>query len=245
MIAGRTLTRNSFENWNTELPGAPDTWTERLKNLTRAEETRKVERQLQHSFFPIIRQDTGNYFLILKKDLKKSGYYTAAPAAAKSLQSCPTLCDPMDCSPPGSSIHGIFQARTLEWVAIAFSTGYYAAAAAAKSLQSYLTLCDPIDVSPPGSPIPGILQARTLEWVAISFSNAWKWKVKVKSLSPVWLFRTPWAAAYQAPPPMGFSRREYYKFPQIISPQLRVFVRWHAYTLKLPESNYFTCTLSV
>ena len=62
-----------------------------------------------------------------------------------------------------------------------------AAAAAAKSLQSWLTLCDPIDSSPPGSPVPGILQARTLEWVAISFSIAWKWKVKVKSLSGVTL----------------------------------------------------------
>ena len=59
------------------------------------------------------------------------------------------------------------------------------AAAAAKSLQSCPTRCNPIDSSPPGSPIPGILQARTLEWVAISFSNAWKWKVKVKSLSRV------------------------------------------------------------
>ena len=84
-----------------------------------------------------------------------------------------------------------------------------AAAAAAKSLQSCPTLCDPIDRSPPGSPIPGILQARTLEWVAISFSNAWKWKVKVKSLNPVWLWATPWTAAYQAPPSMGFSRQEY------------------------------------
>ena len=60
-----------------------------------------------------------------------------------------------------------------------------AAAAAAKSLQSCPTLCDPTDSNPPGSPVPGILQARTLEWVAISFSNAWKWKVKVKSLSRV------------------------------------------------------------
>ena len=83
------------------------------------------------------------------------------------------------------------------------------AAAAAKSLQSCLTLCDPIDGSPPGSPVPGILQAGTLEWVAISFSNAWRWKVKVKSLSRVRLFATPWTAAYQAPPSMGFSRREY------------------------------------
>ena len=81
----------------------------------------------------------------------------------------------------------------------------------AKSLQSYPTLCDPIDGSPPGSSIPGILQARTLEWVAISFSNAWKWKVKVKSLSRVWLLATPWTTAYQAPPSMGFSRQEYWR----------------------------------
>ena len=69
-----------------------------------------------------------------------------------------------------------------------------AAAAAAKSLQSCPTLWDPTDGSPPGSAVPGILQARTLEWVAISFSNAWKWKVKVKSLSHVWLLATPWTA---------------------------------------------------
>ena len=82
-------------------------------------------------------------------------------------------------------------------------------AAAAKSLQSCQTLCDPRDSSPPGSPVPGILQARTLEWVAISFSNAWKWKVKVKSLSCVWPSATPWTAAFQVPPSMGFSRQEY------------------------------------
>ena len=67
-----------------------------------------------------------------------------------------------------------------------------AAADAARSRQLCPTLCDPIDSSPPGSTIPGILQARTLEWVAISFSNAWKWKVKVKSLSRVRLFATLW-----------------------------------------------------
>ena len=108
-------------------------------------------------------------------------------------------CDPMDCSPPGSSVHGIFQARILEWVATPFSRGssrpglepespalagrfftselpgkprYHIATATAKSLQSCPTLCDPIDGSPAGSPVPGILQARTLEWVAIAFSNA-------------------------------------------------------------------------
>ena len=92
------------------------------------------------------------------------------------------------------------------------------AAAAAKSLQSCLTLCDPMDGSPPGSPVPGILQARTLEWVAISFSNAGKWKVKVKSLSHVWLLATPWTAAYQAPPSMGFSRQEYWNGVPLPSP---------------------------
>ena len=85
-----------------------------------------------------------------------------------------------------------------------------AAAAAARSLQSCPTLCDPIDGSPPGSPVPGILQARILEWVAISFSNAWRWKVKVKSLSPVRLWATPRTAAYPAPPYMGFSKQEYW-----------------------------------
>ena len=80
--------------------------------------------------------------------------------------------------------------------------------AATKSLQSCPTLCDPIDGSPPGSPIPGILQARTLEWVAISFFNAGKCKVKVKSLSHVRLFATPWTAAHQTPWSMGFFRQE-------------------------------------
>ena len=97
-------------------------------------------------------------------------------------QLCPTVCDPMDYSPPGSSVYVILQARILEWVAIAFPIKSEQAifknqlfpqwvAAAAKSLQSCLTLCDPIGGSLPGSPIPGILQARMLEWVAISFSN--------------------------------------------------------------------------
>ena len=105
------------------------------------------------------------------------------------VQSCQTLCHPMDCSPPGSSVHGNLQARILGWVSIPFLRGssqpredslpseppgqisQYAAAAAAKSLQSCPTLCDPIDGSPPGSSVPEILQARILEWVAISFSK--------------------------------------------------------------------------
>ena len=91
-------------------------------------------------------------------------------AAAKSLQSCPTLCDPIDGSLPGFSTRGIFQARVLEWVAIVFSRTDLLLL----SRFSHVQLCDPIDGSPPGSPVPGIHQARTLEWVAISFSNARK-----------------------------------------------------------------------
>ena len=94
---------------------------------------------------------------------------------------------------------GILQARVLEWGAIAFSEHI-----TAKSLQLCPTLCDPTDSSPPGSTISGILQARILEWVAISFSNAWKWKVKVKSLSRVRLLATPWTTAYQASLSTGF-----------------------------------------
>ena len=105
------------------------------------------------------------------------------------------------------------------------------AAAAAKPLQSCPTLCNPIDGSPPGSPVPGILQARTLEWVAISFSNAWKWKVKVKSLSHVRLLATAWSAAYQAPPPMGVSRQEYWSGVPLPSPwdnarSLHLLISW-------------------
>ena len=92
------------------------------------------------------------------------------------------------------------------------------ATAAAKSLQSCLTLCDPIDGSSPGPVVPGIPQARTLEWVAISFSNAWKWKVKVKSLSHGWPFMTPWTVAYQAPLSRGFSRQEYWSGVPLPSP---------------------------
>ena len=104
----------------------------------------------------------------------------------------------------------------------------YTAAAAAKSLQSCLTLCDPIDGSPPGSAVPWILQARTLEWVALSFSNAWKWKVKVKSFSHVWPSATPWTAAYQAPPSMGFSRQEYWIGVPLPSP---IFIHTHTHLI--------------
>ena len=148
----------------------------------------------------------------------------------------------MDYSLPGFSVWGILQARILElpfpspgglpnpgiepWSPALQADSLPTesrrkplhTAAAAKSLQSCPTLCDPIDGSPPGSPVPGILQARTLEWVAISFSNAWKGKVKVKSLSLVRLLVTPWTAAYQAPPSMGFSRQEYWSGVPLPSP---------------------------
>ena len=85
----------------------------------------------------------------------------------------------------------------------------YMYAAAAKSLHSCPALCNPIEGSPLSSSVPEILHARILEWVAISFSNARKWKVKVNLLSHAQLLVTPWTAAYQAPPSMGFSRKEY------------------------------------
>ena len=106
--------------------------------------------------------------------------------------------------------------RSGKWFNFALHSG----AATAKSLRSCLTLCDAIDGSPSGSSLPGILQARTLEWVAISFSNAWKWKVKVKSLSCIQLLATPWTAAYQAPLSMGFARQEYWSGVPLPSPPL-------------------------
>ena len=97
---------------------------------------------------------------------------------------------------------------------------HLATATAAKSLQSCPALCDTIDGSPPGYPVPRMLQERTLEWVAIFFSNAWKWKLKVKSLSRVRLFATPWSAVYQAAPSMGFSRQEYWSGVPLPSPNM-------------------------
>ena len=106
-------------------------------------------------------------------------------------------------------------------------------------------------------PVPGILQARTLEWVAISFPNAWKWKVKVKSLSHVRLFATPWTAAYQAPSSMGFSRQEYWSGVPLPSPlqykvkyflknrkkkKVRSLITWQRIK-KLIIVKYLLCTI--
>ena len=97
---------------------------------------------------------------------------TAAAAAAKSLQSCPTLCNPKDDSPPGFPFPGILQARTLEWVAIFFSKAWkWKVKIESEVAQSCPTLGDPMDCSLPGSSVHGIFQARVLEWGAIAFSK--------------------------------------------------------------------------
>ena len=93
-----------------------------------------------------------------------------AAAAAKSLQSCPTLCNPIDGTPPGSPIPMILQPRTLEWVAISFSNAWkWKVKSESEVVQSCPTPSDPMDCSPPGSSVHGIFQARVLEWGAIVF----------------------------------------------------------------------------
>ena len=123
--------------------------------------------------------------------------------------------------------------------------------AAAKLLKSCPTLCDPIDGSPPGSPIPGILQARTLEWVAISFSNAWKWTVKVKSLSLAQLLVTPWTAAYQAPPSMGFFQARVLEWVAIAFSVTDGYMSLYIQTCRIhttnaePKVNYVLCVIKI
>ena len=148
----------------------------------------------------------------------------------------------MDCTLPGSSVHGILQARILEWVAISISI---IMGMLLLSCFSHVRLCDPIDGSPRGSPIPGILQARTLGWVAISFSNAWKWKVKVKLFSRVWLLATPWTAAYQAPPSMGFSRQVYWSGVPLPSPIMGIEVIKTQFFILPPQEHYLSLHLFV
>ena len=93
-------------------------------------------------------------------------------SAAKSLQSCPTLCDPIEGSPPGFPIPGILQARTLEWVAISFSNAWkWKVESESEVAQSCPTLSDPMDCSPLGSSVHGSFQARVLEWGTSAFSN--------------------------------------------------------------------------
>ena len=142
-------------------------------------------------------------------------YFTYA-AAAKLRQLCPTLCDPIDGSPPGSAVPGF--SRQEHWSGLPFPSPMLESESESEVAQSCPAISDPMDCSLPGSSIHGIFQIRVLEWVAISFSNAWKWKVKVKSLSRVWLLATLWTVAYQAPPSMGFSRQEYWSGVPLPSP---------------------------
>ena len=112
--------------------------------------------------------------------------WVAAAAAAKSLQSCLTLCDPIDSCPPGSPVPGILQARTLEWVAISFSNTWKWKIKV-KLLSSCLTPSDPMDCSPTGFSVHGIFQARVLEWVAIVFSHWMGWAdANQKQSLPPW-----------------------------------------------------------
>ena len=144
-------------------------------------------------------------------------YHFTLAAAAKSLSRVRLLATPWSAAYQAPLSMGF--SRQEYWSGVPLPSPHWAsAAAAAKSLQSCPTWCDPTDSSPPRSPVPGILQARTLGWVAISFSSAWKWKVKVKSLSRVWLLATPWTAAHQAPLSMGFSRQEYWSGVPLPSP---------------------------
>ena len=114
--------------------------------------------------------------------------YSLWLSAVKSLQSCPTLCDPIDVSPPGSPVPGILQARTLEWVAISFSNAWNWKSEK-EVAQSRPTLSDPLDYSPPGSSIHGIFQARVLEWSAIAFSREAPYSVKLSLISSLfWAF---------------------------------------------------------
>ena len=122
-----------------------------------------------------------------------------AAAAAKSLQSCLTLCDPIDGSPPGSPVPGILQASTLEW-GCHFLLQCMKVKSESEVAQSCQTLSDPTDCTLPGSCVHGILQARVLEWVAIAFSNICTINSVLfsQSLSCVRLFTTPWTAARKA-----------------------------------------------
>ena len=124
--------------------------------------SRKVEIRLKFCFA----RKFGRNHLWNWTDLKKTicGWiFSTAATAVKSLQSCPTLCDLIDGSPPGCPVPGILQARTQEWVAISFSNE-------SEDVQSCPTPSDPMDCSLPSSSIHGIFQAKVLEWLAIVFS---------------------------------------------------------------------------
>ena len=104
-------------------------------------------------------------------------------AAAKSLQSCLTLCDPTDGSPPGSPIPGF--SRQEHWNGLPFPSPMHESENESEVAQSCPTLSDPMDYSLPGSSIPGIFQARVLEWGAIAFSGLISYYPSIRSLTIV------------------------------------------------------------
>ena len=128
------------------------------------------------------------------------------------------------CATPWTAAHqappSLGFSKQEHWSGLPFPSQCMKVKSESEVAQSCPTLCDLVDCSLPCSSIHGILKARILEWVAISFSNVWKWKVKGKSLSHVWLFVTSWTAAHQAPLPMGFSRQEYWSGVPLPSPKL-------------------------
>ena len=129
-------------------------------------QSKLVVRARQKSFLASVSFSLSVHEFISSDHSEQHFSFSQTAAAAKSLQSCPTLCDPVDGSPPGSPVPGILQASG---VGCHFLIQCMKVKSENEVAQSCLTLCDPIDVTPPGSPVPGILQARTLEWVAISF----------------------------------------------------------------------------
>ena len=117
-------------------------------------------------------------------------YLTVCVSMCLVSQSCLTLCNPMDCSLPGSSVHGIFQAIVLEWIAISFSKESSRPrdqTQVSHIIDRHFTVCD--------------LSQKAEKQYYPSLN------VNVKSLSRVRLFVTPWTVAYQAPLSMGFSRQ--------------------------------------
>ena len=124
----------------------------------------------------------GQMWILIQEFIWKN--FHAMLCYAKSLQSCPTLCNPIDGSPPGSVVPGILQARILEWVAISFSSAWKEKSES-EVAQSCPTLSDPLDCSLPGSSVHGIFQARVLEWGAIAFSKEFPYWIEIKLHSVV------------------------------------------------------------
>ena len=138
--------------------------------------------------------------------------------AAKLLQSCPTLCDPIDNSSSGSPIPGILQARTLEWVAISFSSAWKWKVKVSRSVTSDSSRSH--GLQPTRLLCPWGFPGKKTGVECHCLLQCMKVKSESESLSRVWLFTTPWAVAYQAPLPMGFSRQEYWSGVPLPSPMI-------------------------